>query len=165
MSFKEECLKRLDNKNYEQPKVKRRQINSYGDIVTSDAYFEKVFNELEEEKEEKEKKLQKRGKPKKAKAKTAVQADPTSSETEEEIMESSSDDVCVNPELFPETNKEAALYLKNLWETISSPVPENDLINEWYAAVFYNKKKGVFYIGRVTRKFLADVDGPVKSIE
>ena len=40
-------------------------------------------------------------------------------------MESSSDDnVCVSPDIFPETKKEAALYLKKLWKTLSSPMPE-----------------------------------------
>ena len=67
LSFKEECLKRLDNKAFEQPKVKRRQVNPYDDIVTSDAYFEKVFNELEEESEKEKEKLER--KRKKAKAK------------------------------------------------------------------------------------------------
>ena len=87
-------------------------------------------------------------------------------------MESSSDDDVysekedTSPKIFPETNKEASLYLKNLWETLSPPVPEKDLIDEWYAAVFYNKKKkGILYIGRVTMRFLADEDEPVESIE
>ena len=50
-SFQQQCLKRLDNKNYEQ-KIKRRSINSYFEIITSDECFQKVFHEIDEGEEE-----------------------------------------------------------------------------------------------------------------
>ena len=42
-AFQEECLKRLDNKPSCQPKIKRKNGNPHGEIVTSDAVYEKVF--------------------------------------------------------------------------------------------------------------------------
>ena len=45
-TFQEECLKRLDNKPSE-PKIKRKNLNPYRKIVTSDAVFEKVFENIQ----------------------------------------------------------------------------------------------------------------------
>ena len=50
-SFQQQCLKRLDNKNYEQ-KIKRRSINFYFEIITSDECLQKVFHEIDEGEEE-----------------------------------------------------------------------------------------------------------------
>lgn len=53
--FQEECLRRLDNRPADQPKIKRWNVNPYGEIVTSDAVFEKVFNDIQMEEEKKSK--------------------------------------------------------------------------------------------------------------
>ena len=42
-------LKRLDNKPYDQPKIKRRTVNRYGEIITDDSYFKEVYDEIEQE--------------------------------------------------------------------------------------------------------------------
>ena len=45
----EQCLKCLDNKPYDQPKIKRRTINRYGEIIADDSYFKEVYDEIEQE--------------------------------------------------------------------------------------------------------------------
>ena len=45
-AFQEEYLKCLD-KPLSQPKIKGKSINPYGEIVTSDAVFEKVFENIQ----------------------------------------------------------------------------------------------------------------------
>ena len=76
--FKEECLKRLDNRPADQPKIKRRNVNPCGEIMTSDTVFEKVFNDIQMEEEKKSKK---------ATRKIACQQNlDLDSETEEEIV-------------------------------------------------------------------------------
>ena len=81
--FQEECLKWLDNRPAGQPKIKRWNVNPYGEIVTSDADFEKVFNDIQMEEEEKSKKATR-----KVARQHKLELD---SETKEEIVESSSD--------------------------------------------------------------------------
>ena len=51
-TFQEECLKHLDNKPSYQPKIKRKNINPYGEIVLSDAVFEKVFESIQMQEQE-----------------------------------------------------------------------------------------------------------------
>ena len=45
-----------------------------------------------------------------------------------------------------------------------TPVPERDLERMWYAGIYY-KTRGTLYIGRVTRHFLTEEDGPLDSIK
>ena len=128
--FQEECLKRLDNRPADQPKIKRRNVNPYGEIVTSDAVFEKVFNDIQ---------MKEEGKSRKATRKIARQHKlELDSETEEEIIESSSDveesdkddsDQGESVEMtcnltFPDSPRSVEKFLKTCWEAFSPPVPE-----------------------------------------
>ena len=46
------------------------------------------------------------------------------------------------------------------------PIPENDLVNAWYAGIFCGaKKKGTLYLGRITKRFLKEKDEPVDCFE
>ena len=93
--------------------------------------------------------------------------------TEEEILDSSDSDISdshddekekVFEEIFPTGSSSRRTYLKNLWQAMTSPVPERDLEGMWYAGIYY-KTKGTLYIGCVTRLFLTEEDGCVDSIE
>ena len=101
------------------------------------------------------------------------------SETEGEIVESSSsveesdkDDSDQGESIemtcnltFPDSPSSVQKFLKISWEAFSPPVPERDLINAWYAAIFYGgKKKGTLYLGRVKKRFLQEKDA-VDSFE
>ena len=47
-------------------------------------------------------------------------------------------------------------------------VPENDLLEMWCAAVYFSnisRKKGILYIGKVTRWFFTERDGFLDSVE
>lgn len=93
--------------------------------------------------------------------------------TEEEILDSSDSDISdshddekekVFEEIFPTGSSSSRTYLKNLWQVMTSPVPERDLEGMWYAGIYY-KTKGTLCIGCVTRLFLTEEDGRVDSIE
>ena len=61
---------------------------------------------------------------------------------------------------------ECKKFLRNCWDALSPPIPENDLVNAWYAGIFYGaKKKGTLYLGRITKRFLKEKDGQVDCFE
>ena len=58
------------------------------------------------------------------------------------------------PEIsFPITMNECETFLRNCRNAFSPPIPENGLVNAWYAGIFYGvKKKGTLYLGRITKR-------------
>ena len=92
-------------------------------------------------------------------------------EEEEEEPESSSSletsDENIVAESFPVFQGEFRPYLQNCWHTMSLPFPENDLKAAWYAAIFNcsKEKEEVLYIGRVTKRFLSEVNESVVCLE
>ena len=52
--FQEECLRRLDNQPGNQPKVKRKGVNPYGDTVANDETFEKILKKFDEKHKQKQ---------------------------------------------------------------------------------------------------------------
>lgn len=171
----------MDNIPYNQPKVKRRAVNRYGEIVTADGFFQDVYDEIEHEDLEKAKK---KAKSKKKNEKTTKKAKETSAEiekveneedlaieeeTEEEITLSSSDEDMEKenqcPASFPTDWEAAKKYLQNTWESMNTPVPEKDLQDEWFAAIYYGKKNGTLYIGRLTKRFLTNAEGTITQVE
>ena len=120
--FQEECLKRLDNRPADPPKIKWQNLNPYGEIVASDVIFEKVFSNIQMEEEEKSRK---------AARKIACQHKlELDSETEEEIVESSNNveesdkddrDQVESVEMtcnlmFPDSSRSVQKFLKTCWE-------------------------------------------------
>ena len=134
--------------------------------MTSDAVFEKVFNEIQQEQQ----------KPKKSK-KEKKKEEPVIEYEEDEILESSEDEdeyisgddnyIENNAAVYPEAPMQCESFLKTCWETLTPPVPESDLKNAWYAGIFVGlgKKKGVLYLGRVTQRFLKEENGPIDYME
>ena len=55
--------------------------------------------------------------------------------------------------------------MKGLWEKLSPPVSEESVVQKWYGIIYNGKKKGHLYVGKATRRFLDDVDGPVSGFE
>lgn len=66
---------------------------------------------------------------------------------------------------FPSSPVGVCEYLYNSWECISPPFPEKDLIGSWYAGVYYTKKKGTLYVGRIIHRFLVEENGPVECLK
>ena len=51
-------------------------------------------------------------------------------------------------------------------DAFSPPIPGNDLVNASCGEIFYGaKKKGTLYLGRITKRFLKEKDGPVDIFE
>ena len=158
----------MDNKLSSQPKIKIKNVNPYREIVTSDAVFEKVFENIQMQEQQR---LKNAKRPKKSqKVETEFETDEeTEEEEKEEEFSASNEDESNNtyeervPEIsFLVTMNERKTFLGNCWDAFSPPIPENDLLNAWYAGIFYGvKKKGTLYLGRITKRFLKEKDGPV----
>ena len=64
--------------------------------------------------------------------------------------------------------KEPEQALLDIWRSMNFPVLENDVINKWYAAIYYNtegKQYPHLYIGKATNRFLADETGPISQLQ
>ena len=49
--------------------------------------------------------------------------------------------------------------------TVSPPVPEESVVQQWYGAIYHGKKKSHLYVGKAICRFLEDADGLVQGIE
>ena len=76
---------------------------------------------------------------------------------EDEIISSDEEsDEDLEAENFPSTFQECKSFLRNLWDGLTPPIPEEDLIGGWYAGMFLQpgKKKGTLCVGKITKRFL-----------
>ena len=81
-TFQEKCLNYLDNEPSSQPKIKRKNVNPYGEIITSDAVFEKVFENIQMQEQQR---LKNAKRPNKwQKVETQFETDGETEEEEEE---------------------------------------------------------------------------------
>ena len=112
--------------------------------------------------------------PKKSqKVETGFETEEEEEEEEEEEFSASNEDESNDtyeervPEIrFLVTMNECKTFFKNCWDAFSPPIPENDLVNAWYAGIFHEaKKKSTLHLGRITKKFLKEKDGPVDCFE
>ena len=72
-------------------------------------------------------------------------------------MSETDDDDKENEALFSQDWKNAITYLKSTWEAMAPPVPEQDLQDDWYSAIYYNMhRKGTLYIGQQTKRSTDD---------
>ena len=55
--------------------------------------------------------------------------------------------------------------LDAVWESVSPPIPEEEIIGKWYGVVVRTKRRKTLYIAKVVRRFLIDVGGPVEKLE
>jgi hypothetical protein len=55
--------------------------------------------------------------------------------------------------------------LMEVWHSISPPVPEVELINNWYGVIYKGKRRKMLYVAKFIRRFLDDDGGPIDSIE
>ena len=142
-------------------------MNPYGDIVTSDETFQAVFKSIREEE------LKNNQKVKKVK-KVKFPAFEIESETEQEIIESLSDEEPSSPiqssrsnDPFPKSLVKVECFLRECWKAMSPPVPESDLLEMLCVTIYFSitTKKGTLYIGKVTRWFLTERDRFLHSVE
>ena len=56
----------------------------------------------------------------------------------------------------------------SMWKEINPPVSEEDLTGKFFGAIYEvpsKKKKTKLFVGRCTRRFLKDADGPTDGLE
>ena len=51
------------------------------------------------------------------------------------------------------------------WFSVSPPIEQQDVLNLWDGVIYEGKKKTSLYIGKVTRRFLEDENGPAHGLE
>ena len=147
-------------------KIKCRNINLYGD-VPSDEMFQTVYDTMEEEVKGAKRKKSSASSSRKHIPEFETESEEEVIEEEEEEPESSSSsetsDEYTVTESFPIFQAEFRPYLQNFWDTMSPPLmslpfPESDLKAAWHAAIFNvpKRKRGILYIGRITKSFLTE---------
>ena len=150
------------------PAVKRRKVDLKAKVVT-DASYLKELQRLEKEAEDKlnKKKTQQRS----SKAKSRINFDDDSDDFSDDDplgeilvpLDDSEDEAFPEPMDVLVNNDETAL--KELWKSLSPPASEESIAQKWYGVIYDGKKKSHLYVGKATRRFLDDVDGPVEGIE
>ena len=112
-----------------------------------DAVFEKVFENIQIQEKQRLKNVKRPKKLQKVEAEFETDRETKEEEDEEEFSASNEDESDNTyeervPEIsFPVTMYECETFLRNCWDTISLPIPENDLVNAWYAEFFMGPRK------------------------
>ena len=182
-SFKEVALKKIDElqtPEASKPTQKRKKVNPFGTLVTSDEQFDEVMQEEQKER----KKVEKANENIKQKSDTkAKQAEKRNKKHERESIsfeveddeniyegesEEETDDLQPGHEeklIFPPSNESDAYeFLTTVWDQLNPPVTEETLQGKFFAVVFYDiKRKPHLYVGRILKLFLTDADGLAKE--
>ena len=58
----------------------------------------------------------------------------------------------------------AQAKLISTWKSLSPPVKESEIINQWYGVAYKGKRREILHVAKVLRRFLYDEDGPVESL-
>ena len=152
-SFEELVLEKMKGPPEKQVK-KRRKVDLMTKIITDEEYVKAI-----KEKEEPPKKKVKGDKQKKKGS-----ADHTTKHEEERTITKTMK-ICTD-DAIPSGSRESVITsLKMLWEKLNPPASEDWIVGKWFGAIFIEKKKHVLYVGKATKRFLADSDGPAESIE
>ena len=187
MSFKDIALKKIDDlqtpKTSKPSEEKRKRINPFSELVTSDKKFQEIFDEeqqkekakkekierkKEKEKKSKQKEKQKPSRKKKSDDDSEVDAGEILEEDENEFDESSDDErkpeqeeICLFP---PKNDNDAYQYLVTVWDELKPPVEEKSLQGKVVGVIYEDaKNKPHLFIGKIQNRFLLDEHGPAKE--
>ena len=154
----------------DKPQKKRRKIDLMTKVITDDEYLKAIKEK--EGKQVKKGSDRGRGRPKKART---TEAPPKldfdvqeGSDSERETSDDTDDSDSENVEktTFPPVSKrQSVLYLRDFWRSVNPPVPEEQVVGKWYAAIYLGKRKEQIYVGRATKRFLSEKDGPATCLE
>ena len=61
--------------------------------------------------------------------------------------------------------KELQKKLDKVWDSVSPPIPEEELTGKWYAIVVSSKRQKTLYFAKIVQRILRDEDGPVNELE
>ena len=69
----------------------------------------------------------------------------------------------------PLNERQGLIHLRNVWRELNTPVSEKELQGRFFGAIYYadihKKKKLKLIVGKLLRRYLADVDGPTVSVD
>ena len=140
---------------------KRRRVNPYGQIVTSDKQFEDPVKSTDEKERKETKKLrQKKGDTtekddfiinnSKSNEKNGEETDAQENKEEslsndEEPMASEDDydsdlhyyDEDTKSHFPPQSERQSYLYIRKVWEEINPPASENEIVGRFFASIYY----------------------------
>ena len=168
-SFEELVVEKMKGPS-DKPRKKRRKIDLMTKVITDDEYLKAIKEK--EGKQAKKGSDRGRGRPKKART---TEAPPKldfdvqeGSDSERETSDDTDDSDSENVEktTFPPVSKrQSVLYLRDFWRSVNPPVPEEQVVGKWYAAIYLGKRKEQIYVGRATKRFLSEKDGPATCLE
>ena len=106
-------------------------------------------------------------------SKKKVAMDETSGSDSDEIesFEESGTDMDVisesNSSIIDEDNDDLILadIFRSTWETLSPPVPGEDVLGTWYTVMFATKRARHLYVGKILKCFLLKENGHVGCLE
>lgn len=162
----------------ENSKNKTRVKKKFGEIITSDEAVSAMRNKAIA-------KSTKKGKKGKAKKNEDLSDDSDNQPIITRFFKKTSEKPATNKKLktsdsnpsridsdknyFQFLNKnEAKTKLKQFWDSISPPVPEDDILGKWYIGIYKDPKlrgRQTFCIGKAVRRFLEDAEGPVTGLQ
>ena len=105
---------------------------------------------------------------------TAEKENSSESEIEDKSVESSEEEDADSYESTEERAKheipcidikQPKLYLLSVWDSLSSPVSEENLIGKWYTIIFDGEKIPHLLTAKFDRRFLQDENGPLAAID
>ena len=154
------------------PNEKRRKVHIKTKIISDVELLEELKQQEREKQEKEERKKLVIAKKRKAQKRIDFESeeeidedkvgddvsegDNITEETEEEIIEEDSEE---------EENDDDEEALKNVWQKLSPPNTEESILQQWYCGIYKDNRKEYLYVGKSTKRFLDDVDGPVSGIE
>ena len=166
------------------PAVKRRKCDLKTRVITNEQLLEELKRQEIEAKEKAERKLL--GGKRQRKAQKKISFDGNTADDEIEIDENDDVDMPAADDREEEEGMEEEEdiieenssnesddddgisdedVLKKVWRSINSPTTEEEITKGWYGAIYQHQKKSYLYVGKATRRFLSDKDGPATSIE
>ena len=54
---------------------------------------------------------------------------------------------------------------RSTWETLSPPMPEEDVLRKWYTVIYAAKRARHIYVGKILKRFLLEENGDVDCLE
>ena len=150
--------------------VKQHRLNCHSKLVSQKEFLEQLQIKEEESKTSKNKSCKKPNK--KGLLTTAEKENSSESEIEDESVKSSEEEDEDSDESIEERKKheipcinikQPELYLFSVWDSLSPPVSEENLIGKWYAIIF-GEKIPYLFIAKFDWCFLQDENGPLAAI-
>ena len=169
-SFEEIALDKMKGPKKDKGE-KRRKIHLKTKIISDEKLLEELKQQERDRKEKEEKKLANAKKRKTVKKQIEIEFE--SDEDEDEVTGSVSEaEIAIEEETEEEVMEESSEDeggdtedLKKLWKGLCPPTREEEILQKWFGAVYVKNSKQYLYVGKATKRFLDDEDGAITGIE